>query len=67
LSRLKVSECKTEASLRAAMSELEAFIESHDFMPLSNPKDFRQAFDSVITPATNVSHMFLCLRLILMT
>lgn len=45
---------QTQESIKRAVEDIDKFVASAKELKMSNPKEFRQLFDSVITPDTRV-------------
>lgn len=59
LTNQQLEGCHGEESVRKAVADIDKFVATAKDLKLSNPKEFRQLFDSVITSDTRVSQRVL--------
>lgn len=55
LSNLPPEHCHSAEDTRSAIEDIESFMSTSNQLRLNNPKEFRQLFESMITPETRVS------------
>jgi len=54
LSNQQVETCQTPEGAELAIKDIESFVITSNQLRLNNPKEFRQLFESMITPETRV-------------